>query len=83
VNARPFLLAGDGDNGGMPSSLPASAEPVASPCVGHCTLDSESVCLGCGRHINEIMAWPAVSDAVRQDIRQRAEARRRARQTPD
>jgi predicted Fe-S protein YdhL (DUF1289 family) len=32
------------------------AQP-ASPCVGVCRLDAHSVCVGCGRRIEEIAAW--------------------------
>lgn len=30
---------------------------VVSPCIDICTLDSHDVCVGCGRHIDEIAAW--------------------------
>jgi len=26
-----------------------------SPCVGICTLNEDNVCIGCGRHIDEII----------------------------
>jgi|TARA_R110000803_G_C11957163_1_gene318297 predicted Fe-S protein YdhL (DUF1289 family) len=25
-----------------------------SPCIGTCTLNEDNVCIGCGRHIDEI-----------------------------
>lgn len=28
-----------------------------SPCVGVCKLDSDFVCIGCGRSIEEILKW--------------------------
>jgi len=28
-----------------------------SPCVDICTLDSDFVCIGCGRSIEEILKW--------------------------
>jgi len=34
----------------------AGAAPQASPCVGVCQLDVRNVCIGCGRHIDEIVA---------------------------
>jgi len=34
----------------------SQAEFVASPCVGVCRLDTQQVCIGCGRHIVEITA---------------------------
>jgi uncharacterized protein len=30
---------------------------VSSPCVRNCCLNAEDICLGCYRHINEILAW--------------------------
>jgi predicted Fe-S protein YdhL (DUF1289 family) len=30
---------------------------VSSPCVRNCCLNAEDICIGCFRHINEILAW--------------------------
>jgi predicted Fe-S protein YdhL (DUF1289 family) len=30
---------------------------VASPCVRNCCLNEGDVCMGCYRHIDEILAW--------------------------
>jgi len=30
---------------------------VASPCIRNCCLNTDDVCIGCFRHINEILAW--------------------------
>lgn len=30
---------------------------IASPCVRNCCLTAEDICVGCFRHINEILAW--------------------------
>lgn len=29
--------------------------PKVSPCIGICKLDTKQVCIGCNRHINEII----------------------------
>ena len=55
------------------ASMPQSPEPaqqneIASPCTGVCKLDAHSVCLGCFRSIEEIMAWPTASAALRTKI---------------
>lgn len=42
--------------------------PVASPCIGVCALNPASVCLGCGRHIDEIAAWSQLGEAARQVV---------------
>jgi len=42
----------------MSSKSPHNKNSTAlSPCVRNCCLDENDVCLGCGRHINEILAW--------------------------
>jgi uncharacterized protein len=39
---------------------------IESPCIKICTLDARSgLCLGCGRTIDEIARWTAMSDAER------------------
>jgi len=41
---------------------------VDSPCVRNCCLDEQDVCMGCGRHLQEIMRWQASTDAEREQI---------------
>jgi len=50
--------------------------PVASPCIDVCELDANSVCLGCFRHSDEIMAWPSLDDPAKQAILGRVARRR-------
>jgi hypothetical protein len=39
---------------------------IETPCVKICTLDAHSgLCLGCGRTIDEIARWTAMSEAER------------------
>jgi predicted Fe-S protein YdhL (DUF1289 family) len=50
---------------------------TASPCISVCRLDPASqLCVGCGRTIAEIAAWPTLSDAERQAILRRLEQTR-------
>ena len=49
---------------------------VPSPCTRQCCLDAQDVCLGCGRHLEEIMRWHVAGSAERQAILAAAEARR-------
>ncbi|MFP5357080.1 MAG: DUF1289 domain-containing protein [Gammaproteobacteria bacterium] len=51
----------------------------ASPCIRHCVLDGTGVCEGCGRTLDEISNWLDASAPQRQQICQRAQARREAR----
>jgi predicted Fe-S protein YdhL (DUF1289 family) len=59
---------------------------VASPCVDRCCLDDDDVCLGCGRHVREIIEWSGASAerrlAIREAARQRAAARQAGRGVP-
>lgn len=49
----------------------ATAEAVSSPCINTCALDSDGVCLGCGRTMAEIRDWTALSEQQRRAIRNR------------
>ena len=50
---------------------------TASPCIGVCRLDpATQVCVGCGRTIAEIAAWPTLSAEERRAIVARLQASR-------
>jgi hypothetical protein len=56
---------------------------IESPCTKVCTLDARSgLCLGCGRTVDEIARWIAMSDAERArimgELRGRLDAQSRA-----
>jgi predicted Fe-S protein YdhL (DUF1289 family) len=54
---------------------------TASPCVSICRLDPRTRhCIGCGRSIDEIAAWPELSDAQRLAIKAELPARIAAQQ---
>ena len=39
---------------------------ASSPCIGVCTIDeARAVCLGCGRTLDEIVRWGALSEPQR------------------
>jgi predicted Fe-S protein YdhL (DUF1289 family) len=49
---------------------------VETPCVNICTLDTRSgMCLGCGRTIDEIARWTAMSPAERSCVMSELAAR--------
>lgn len=50
---------------------------VDSPCNRICTLDAHDICLGCGRHLDEITGWLAMNDAARAVVVARAAERLR------
>ncbi|QPG04726.1 DUF1289 domain-containing protein [Salinimonas marina] len=41
------------------------AVPATSPCIGMCKLNTEAVCLGCQRTLNQIQAWPTMTEQQR------------------
>lgn len=51
-------------------------KPIQSPCIHHCTLNEQDVCMGCFRHISEITSWNASSDHKRQHILNNTKKRR-------
>ena len=51
----------------------------ASPCVRNCCLDDGDICLGCGRHIEEILAWHGADAAQRGAILATSQGRMEAR----
>jgi predicted Fe-S protein YdhL (DUF1289 family) len=52
---------------------------VASPCIAICRLAADGICDGCGRSIDEIVAWRELSGAERRAVVEVAAARRAAR----
>ena len=55
-----------------PKNLPS----LDSPCVRNCCLDSKDICMGCGRHLEEILRWQSASNSEREAILTRALQRR-------
>jgi len=42
---------------------------IETPCIKICTLDARNgLCLGCGRTIDEIARWGALSDSERRQV---------------
>lgn len=39
-----------------------------SPCVAQCGLNDEDYCMGCYRHIDEIVGWGSASDERKSQI---------------
>jgi len=58
------------------SGMSGSGGSIQSPCVRHCCLDDDDVCLGCFRSLEEIKTWTLVDDRGRTEILQRAARRR-------
>ena len=58
---------------------PQAIDLPASPCVRNCCLDDDDVCLGCGRRLDEILAWHNSDADGRNVILALAAGRREAR----
>jgi uncharacterized protein len=39
-----------------------------SPCIRNCCLDDDDVCLGCGRSLEEIIAWSTSPESDKREI---------------
>lgn len=52
-----------------------SQSTLDSPCVRNCCLDGDDFCMGCGRHIDDILRWHQASNEERIQILQRATTR--------
>jgi hypothetical protein len=54
---------------------------IETPCIKICTFDARAaLCLGCGRTVEEIARWSAMSAAERARVMAELPARRAARQ---
>ncbi len=53
---------------------------IDNPCVRNCCLDKADICLGCGRHVDEITGWHQATDVEKQQILQKAAARLQQRE---
>lgn len=55
-----------------------SEAPVRSPCNKVCTMDADGrYCIGCGRTLDEIARWGAMTNDERRAVLAELEARRR------
>ncbi|WP_415225661.1 DUF1289 domain-containing protein [Psychromonas sp.] len=41
---------------------------IGSPCIRHCTLNKEDICIGCFRSLTEILHWREADDAQKKQI---------------
>lgn len=48
---------------------------INNPCVRNCCLDQTDICLGCGRHVDEITGWHQATEQEKQQILQKAAER--------
>lgn len=41
---------------------------IESPCIRNCCLNENDICLGCFRHVDEIIEWGPASNERKQQI---------------
>nr|WP_283165259.1 DUF1289 domain-containing protein [Shewanella litorisediminis] len=51
---------------------------IQSPCVARCGLNDDDYCMGCLRHIDEIVGWSQASEERKLEILASLPARRKA-----
>lgn len=57
----------------------AAEVDIASPCVRNCCLDQQDICLGCNRHIEEIMAWRQLDNQAKKNVLMQCQQRQQQR----
>ncbi len=55
---------------------------IESPCIRHCCLDDNDICVGCYRSLTEITGWMSAPDTEKLEVLQRCEQRKLAREKP-
>jgi len=55
---------------------------TASPCVRNCCLDENDICLGCLRHIDEIIAWRSYTSEEKEQVIVTCQQRRDNKKIP-
>ncbi len=50
-------------------------QEVKSPCVRNCCLNEQDICLGCARHLDEIIGWGSYTDAQKIEVLKRTAER--------
>jgi predicted Fe-S protein YdhL (DUF1289 family) len=62
---------------------PEDTQPVHSPCIKVCVLDTHGICVGCGRRIEEIGGWSQMTAAQQRSICEQAASRLRLMASAD
>ena len=52
-------------------------ESIPSPCIRNCCLDEKDICLGCFRHLDEIIGWQERSNDEKKFILECCGSRRK------
>jgi len=49
---------------------------VSNPCIRHCCLDDNDICLGCYRSLPEILKWSVSTEQERRNILKHSQKRK-------
>jgi len=60
----------------------ADSQDVASPCIRHCSLDEQDICLGCHRTLDEILAWHTMTNEQKSSLLNELQYRALGRKRP-
>jgi predicted Fe-S protein YdhL (DUF1289 family) len=63
----------------MTDNIPISEDLIKSPCIRDCCLDSNDICLGCWRHIDEIIAWQSYSREEKTQVIHACQTRKKSK----
>ena len=56
--------------------IKSNTQTIPSPCVRNCCLNKEDICVGCFRHIDEIIGWQERTLTEKQLIQKNCQQRR-------
>ncbi len=51
---------------------------MKSPCIGHCAINQQQICSGCGRTRSEISNWRTMNEQEKEEAAVRSKDRLRA-----
>jgi predicted Fe-S protein YdhL (DUF1289 family) len=54
---------------------------IESPCNRHCGLNTDNICVGCGRTVRELRIWNNCNDEEKQEIVSQSRDRLRSMQS--
>ncbi len=57
------------------------SDEIQSPCIRHCCLNDEDVCVGCYRSLQEIVGWSASTEDTKLAVLAVAEQRKKDAKT--
>lgn len=54
-----------------------NGDEIQSPCIRHCCLNDEDICVGCYRSLQEIIGWSAATDQGKVAVLETAQQRKK------